>query len=70
MADTNQELIQLMEELQLSRDEVAKQLNVPVTVVDRWTASDGNEAQEMMPESDLRLLKYALMSENKRSHLF
>ncbi len=70
MADTNFEMVRLMKELQLSCADVAKHLDVPLDVVTRWTETDSNKDQEIMPEADLRLLKYALMSENKHSHLF
>jgi hypothetical protein len=67
---TNRELVQLMKELHISCVEVAKHLCVPVGLVTRWTASDGNEDQALMPPSYLHLLKYSMMTENRRTHLF
>ena len=70
MTDSNRELVLLIQELDLSHAEIAGHLDVPLYRVIRWTATDGDKDQEVMPESDLRLLKYALMSENRRTHLF
>jgi DNA-directed RNA polymerase specialized sigma24 family protein len=70
MTDSNRELVLLIKELHLSHAEVAEHLDVPLSKVIRWTADDDDKNQEMMPESELRLLKYTLMAENKRSLLF
>jgi len=67
---TNSELVQLMNNLPLSAAEVAKTLNVPLQTVYRWTTTDMNKPNDLMPESELRLLKYSLMTENKNKHLF
>ena len=69
MTKANQELIQLMKELHINSEDVAKHLNVPVSMVTHWTTSDENENQAM-PPSYLQLLKYSMMTENRRSHLF
>ncbi len=65
MSDTNQELLQLMKELCLSREEVSRFLSVPLLTVYQWTRTDGGKEPVFMPESELKLLKYSLMSENK-----
>jgi len=70
MNKSNEELIQLMNELDLHREEVARLLNVPLVTVYQWTRTEGGREQITMPESELKLLKYSLMSENKYSTLF
>ena len=68
MPYTNRELVQLMKKLRISCVEVAQHLCVPVGLVTRWTASDGDCDQAKMPSSYLRLLKYSMMTENRYSH--
>jgi hypothetical protein len=70
MTYTNRELIQLMKDLSISCVDVAKHLCVPVRLVTRWMAPDGDEDQAIMPPSYLRLLKYSMMTENRRTCLF
>jgi transposase-like protein len=70
MPPTNRQLVQLMEEHGLSRADVAKKLNVAPELVGRWMVESSGSTLEIMPEAELRLLQYALMSENKRYHLF
>lgn len=70
MNKSNEELIQLMKELGLSLDEVSLLLNVPLVTVYQWTRVEHGKEQEIMPESELKLLKYSLMSENKYTTLF
>jgi hypothetical protein len=65
MSDVNQELIQLMREIGLSREEISCVLNVPLITVYQWARTEGGKEQLVMPESELKLLKYSLMSENK-----
>ena len=70
MNKSNEELIQLMKELSLSREKVSQLLNVPLVTVYQWTRTKGGREQEIMPESELKLLKYSLMSANKYTTLF
>jgi len=70
MPPTNRQLVQLMEEHGLSRAEVARILDVSPELVSRWIVDNGSGSLEIMPESELRLLQYGLMSENKRYQLF
>lgn len=70
MNKSNEELIQLMKELSLSREKVSQLLNVPLVTVYQWTRTEGGKKQEIMPESELKLLKYSLMSENRYTTLF
>lgn len=70
MTHCNSELIQLMHDLSLSSEEVAKYLGVSVNTVYGWTNTEGGGQQLPMPEAELRLLKYSLMSENKQTTLF
>ena len=65
MSDRNRELILLMKELGLSREEISRYLNVPLVTVYKWTRSEGGKEKVIMPESELNLLKYSLMSDNK-----
>ena len=65
MPEVNQELLQLMKELGLTREEVSRFLNVPLVTVYKWTRTEGGKEQIVMPASELKLLKYSLMSENK-----
>lgn len=69
MQDTNYRLQALMQANNLSASDVARELGVARATVTSWTAEAGAGAQSM-PESELRLLQYALMTENKRTHLF
>jgi len=69
LTDYNLELVRLMKDLSLSRAEVAKHLDVSLDVVHRWIMSAGNSDLEMMPESYLRLLKYALMRKKQAMQL-
>jgi len=54
-----------MREPDLSREEVSRDLNVPLVTVYQWTRTKGGKALVMMPTSELTLSKYTLMSENK-----
>jgi len=51
----------------LSASDVVEALDVAATTVTAWTEA---ATTLPMPESELRLLQYALMTENKRAHLF
>jgi hypothetical protein len=57
-----------MRELFSSLVAVAKYLDMPLFMVNRWIAKDGNQWQEMVPESCLRQLKYVLVSEHRGQH--
>ena len=65
MSDGNRQLILLMKELGLSREEISRYLNVPLITVYKWTRTEGGKEEVVMPESELKLLKYSLMSNNK-----
>ena len=67
----NQDLLKIMRDKNLSCADVAKVLNVPLETVESWTNfSDKNKTLVQMPELDLRMLQYSLMTENTRYHLF
>lgn len=51
MSDGNRELILLMEELGLSREEISRYLNVPLITVYKWTRTEGGKEKAVMPES-------------------
>ena len=70
MNSTNTELAQIIEQTQITRAEIAQYLNVLVEKVDGWLEVDSSKKQDEMPESELHFLKYCLMSDNKRTHLF
>lgn len=70
MTSTNTELVQLMQDLHLNEADVARHLDVPLDVVNRWMKAPTDQPDSGMPESELRLLKFALMSDNRRAHLF
>lgn len=70
MVTNNTELNELMHRLKLSCEDVATTLNVPVGMIAHWSARKGSKHYMEMPDFELRLLKYALMTENKRKHLF
>jgi len=65
--DTNHRLQALMRANNLSASDVVEALDVAATTVTAWTEA---ATTLPMPESELRLLQYALMTENKRAHLF
>ena len=65
MTNVNRELIHLMKELGLTREEVSRYLDVPLVTVYQWTRTEGGKEQIVMSASELKLLKYSLMSENK-----
>ena len=70
MQDTNHRLQALMRANNLSASDVAQALDVAAATVTAWTAATEAAAALPMPESELRLLQYALMTGNKRAHLF
>lgn len=70
MPNTNHELVLMMKDLHLSSLDIMTCLDVPLVKVIQWTAEDGNQVQQVMPEEELHLLKFSLMTENKRSQLF
>lgn len=70
MTSTSTELVQLMQDMHLNEADVARHLDVPLDVVNRWMMATADQPDSCMPESELRLLKFALMSDNKRAHLF
>jgi transcriptional regulator with XRE-family HTH domain len=69
MQDTNRKLRDLMSANDLSASEVAKELDVSQATVAAW-ATEAEADCIPMPETELRLLQYALMTENRRTHLF
>jgi transcriptional regulator with XRE-family HTH domain len=69
MQDTNRKLRDLMRANDLSASEVAKELDVSQATVAAW-ATEAEADCLPMPETELRLLQYALMTENRRTHLF
>ncbi|MGB5832133.1 MAG: hypothetical protein WBG92_09115 [Thiohalocapsa sp.] len=69
MRDTNGELRTIMQDHDLGITDIARQLNVAEATVLAWTMANTSSA-EIMPESELRPLQYALMTDNKRYHLF
>jgi len=70
MSTTNSQAMEIVADLGLSHAEVAQYLNVTTDVVEKWFGLDGSGEQEVMPDSELNFLKYCLMTDNKRSHLF
>lgn len=70
MTTINQQALAIVEDLALSRQQVAQYLNVTTESVDNWFAQEDSPSHEVMPESELNFLKYCLMTDNKRSHLF
>ena len=69
MSKTNSELDKVMHDLELSCADVARELNLPIETVEGWASPD-SDTRPSMPESELRLLRYSLMSENRRYFLF
>lgn len=65
----NAEAAKLIADLELSYDEVSRYLNVPVDTIKTWFEGEADQ-QTDMPEKELYFLKYCLLSDNKRSHLF
>ncbi|WP_316369594.1 hypothetical protein [Candidatus Thiodiazotropha sp. CDECU1] len=71
MNTINQDLLKIMGDKNLSCTDVAKVLNVPLETVESWTIlSEKNKTLVQIPELDLRMLQYSLMTENTRYHLF
>lgn len=71
MNAVNKDLLKIMRDKNLSCADVAKVLNVPLETVESWTnVSDKNKTLVQIPELDLRMLQYSLMTENTRYHLF
>ncbi|GEM_PF-2213682 len=70
MSTTNSQAMEIVADLGLSHEEVAQYLNVTNDVVEKWFGLDGSNEQVEMPDSELNFLKYCLMTDNKRSHLF
>lgn len=59
-----------MERLSLSAADVATCLSVSEATVEQWVDIKQAQQQNFIPESELKLLKYSLMSENKYRTLF
>ncbi|MCU7931000.1 MAG: hypothetical protein KZQ90_09380 [Candidatus Thiodiazotropha sp. (ex Codakia rugifera)] len=71
MSHTNQDLLKIMQDHKLSCADVAKALDVPLETVESWTRSQqACNSYLQMPEFDLKVLQYSLMTENTRYHLF
>lgn len=70
MDRTNRDLLKIMNDLKLSCADVAGTLGLSLEQVRQWVAAPGSGDYRQMPESDLRLLQYSLMTENTRYHLF
>ena len=67
----NQDLHNIMRDKNLSSADVAKVLDVSVETVESWITTPGSTKKLVqMPDLDLRLLQYSLMTENTRYHLF
>lgn len=69
MSDTNAELDRIMRDLALDCSDVARELNVPLDRVMAWTSTD-TKRRSPMPESELQLLRFSVMSENRSYFLF
>lgn len=71
MNRTNQDILKIMHDHKLSCVDVAKTLDVPLETVESWTSSQqASNGYLQMPEFDLKMLQYSLMTENTRYHLF
>jgi DNA-binding transcriptional regulator YiaG len=67
----NQDLHNIMRDKDLSSADVAKVLGVSVETVESWIITPGSTKKLVqMPDLDLRVLQYSLMTENTRYHLF
>ncbi len=67
---TNQEAAKIIADANLSLAQVAQYLNTSTDDVRRWLPDEGKNPIEEMPASDLQFLKYCLMADNTRTHLF
>jgi hypothetical protein len=67
---TNLDLIKIMSDLELSLDDVANALGLSKEQVKCWVAEPDSSGYRQLSESDLRLLQYSLMTENRQYHLF
>ena len=56
MSERYRELVLLMKELGLSREEISRYLNVPLVTVYKWTRAQGGKEKDVMPESGPKLL--------------
>lgn len=69
MHDNTRILREIMQAQALGVDDIAQQLGVAVATARAWTLNDADGGVSM-PDAELKLLQYALMTENKRPHLF
>ncbi|WP_296811776.1 hypothetical protein [Thiocapsa sp.] len=69
MHDNSLILRGIMKAHALGVDDIARQLGVAPATARAWTLNDA-DGGAVMPDAELKLLQYALMTENKRRHLF
>lgn len=69
MHDNTRILQEIMQAHALGVDDVARQLGVAPATAHAWTLAEADGGTSM-PDAELKLLQYALMSENRRRHLF
>jgi transcriptional regulator with XRE-family HTH domain len=69
MHDNSRILQEIMQAHGLGIEDVARQLGVASTTARAWTLNEADGGASM-PDAELRLLQYALMTENQRRHLF
>ena len=62
-------LREIMQAHALGVDDLARQLGVAPTTARAWTLSEA-DGGTTIPDAELKLLQYALMTENRRRHLF
>lgn len=69
MHDNSRILREIMKAHALGVDDIARQLGVASATARAWTLNEADGGASM-PDAELKLLQYALMTENKRRHLF
>lgn len=69
MHDNTRILHEIMQTHALGVEDIARQLGVASATAQAWTLNDADGGLSM-PDAELKLLQYALMTENKRRHLF
>jgi hypothetical protein len=69
MHDNSRILQEIMQAHGLGIEDVARQLGVASATARAWTLNEADGGASM-PDAELRLLQYALMTENQRRHLF
>lgn len=70
MMNTNGQAAKIIADVNMGHEQVPQYLNVSMNLVKRWFRENCSVEAELMSDSDLYFLKYCLMTDDTRAHLF